>query len=43
MLNYDESSARDRTIIPSFAKAIGWDSYDPAGARLFLNVSRRPL
>jgi hypothetical protein len=43
VLNYDAIHARDRTIIPSFANEIGWDGYDVAGARLFLNVSRRPL
>ncbi|HET7881554.1 MAG TPA: hypothetical protein VFL55_11760 [Acetobacteraceae bacterium] len=43
VLNYDEISARDRSIIPSFAKEIGWRDYDAAGTRLFLNVSRKPL
>ena len=40
VLDYDEICARERTIIPSFAREIGWHDYDVPDTRLFLNVSR---
>jgi hypothetical protein len=40
VLDYEAICARERTIIPSFAREIGWHDYDARDTRLFLNVSR---